>query len=322
MKGLKIAGRVLLGILVGVILLLVLLHLLVTVFFFDYFNHSRGEFVIPGLDTAFVPQGFDHIEEAQRFLVSGYMADGTASRVYVCQEDGEAYSVRLLHQDGSAYAEHAGGICHNGEYVYVAGSGGVDVFSLTDVLAGRDARMLGKIETGYDMAYCSFYNGHLLAGDFYYPGTYETPASHRITTPAGDANTGLMTVFCMDPAAELGIDPAPVAALSTPGRVQGICFTDEDTLVLSTSYSIMPSQLTFYTVDTTRSTTVELLGAEIPVYYLDSANMADQVTLPPMSEGLVCKDGRIYVMCESASNKYIFGKLIRGYQVFSYEYEE
>ena len=52
--------------------------------------------------------------------------------------------------------------------------------------------------------------------------------------------------------------------------------------------------------------------------HLDSANLTDTITLPPMSEELVYRDGRIYVMCESASNKYIFGKFIRGYQVFAY----
>lgn len=319
MKGLKIAGKVLLGIVISVVMILAMLHLMVTVIFFDYFDHAQGEFLIPGLNTAFVPQGFEYLPDQECYLISGYRDDGAASRVYVQPEDGEHYSVALLYEDGRPYAKHAGGICRNGRYVYLAGHDGVDVFLLEDILAGRDARKQGELLTGYDMAYCSFYNGYLLAGDFYDPKTYETPADHRIVTPAGDRNTGVMTVFKADGTAEFGIDPTPVAAFSTTGRVQGICFTGDDEIVLSTSYSIDNSHLYYYRIDTDRVGTIAIMEDQVPLYYLDSAALTDTVTLPPMSEELVYRDGRVYVMCGSACNKYFYGKFIRGYQVFSYE---
>ena len=222
MKGLKITGKVLLYVLVVLILLLLVLRFGVTAIYFDYFSNSKSEFVIPGLTTAFVPQGFDYIEDADTYLICGYMSDGTASRVYVRDAGGNTYHSSLLYADGAPYVKHAGGICCNGDYVYLAGDDGVDVFLLSDILAGRDAVKQGKILTGHDMAYCSFYNGYLLAGNFYHPGTYETPAHHRITTPAGDANTALITVFKADGTAEFGIDPTPLAAISTREKVQGI----------------------------------------------------------------------------------------------------
>lgn len=317
MKALKITGKVLLYVIVGLIVLLLLLRLGVTIRYFDYFNNSKSEFVIPGLNTAFVPQGFDYIERSDTYLICGYMSDDSASRVYVRHGD-DTHHVNLLYADGTPYRKHAGGICHNGEYLYIAGDDGVDVFSLHDVLEGRDARKLGKILTGHDMAYCSFYDGYLLAGNFYHEKTYETPAEHRITTPAGDANTALITVFKADGDAAFGINPTPVAAFSTRGKVQGICFTSDEEIVLSTSYGFASSHLYRYRIDTLRSSTIELLGGEVPLYYLDSANLTDTVTLPPMSEELVYRDGRIYVLCESACNKYFYGKLIRGYQVFAY----
>ena len=186
---------------------------------------------------------------------------------------------------------------------------------------GGDAAMLGTIPTGHDMAYCSFYNGYLLAGNFYYPEHYETPDHHRIATPTGDENVALMTVYRADDAFEFGVDPMPVAAFSTPAKVQGMCFTSDNELVLSISWSLTDSNLLFYDVDTTRVGSVKVLGGEVPLYYLDSANLTETVVLPPMSEELVCKDGKVLVMCESACNKYIYGKLIRGWRVFGYEYE-
>ena len=322
MKALKITGKVLLYILVTVIVLLILLRLGVTVFYFDYFNHSESEFLIPGLTSAWVPQGFDYVEEDELYLMSGYMSDGTASRVYVRNDNGETHFVELKNADGSDYTRHSGGVCQNGEFVYVAGKNGVEVFRYEDFMNGGVATNIGKIEADYSIAYCTFYNGYLLAGNFYYEKTYETPAEHRITTPAGDANTALITIYKADETAAFGIDPTPVAAISTPGKVQGICFTSDEEIVLSTSYSVSSSHLYYHHIDTSRSATITVCDTQVPLYYLDSATLTETVTLPPMSEELVYKDGRVYILCESACNKYIYGKFIRGYQVFSYSTDE
>ena len=119
MKGLRITGKILLNILVILIVAALLLHLGVTAIYFDYFLHSKGEFVVPGLDAAFVHQGFDYIGEEDTYLISGYMSDDTAARVYVRRGDGYTYYVNLLRPDGTAYVEHAGGVCHNGDFLYV-----------------------------------------------------------------------------------------------------------------------------------------------------------------------------------------------------------
>jgi hypothetical protein len=321
MKALKVVGKVLVCIALTLVLLLLVLRLGVTVMYFDFFNQAKSEFLIPGLSDNWVPQGFDYIEERNTYLMCGYMSDGTSSRVYIRDAEGITTHTNLLYADGTPYRKHAGGICHNGEYVYLAGDDGVDVFDLTDILDGGDARKLGKIVLGHDMAYCSFYNGYLLAGNFYHETTYETPEKHRITTPAGDANTALITIFQADPLAELGVDPVPVAAISTPGKIQGICFTAENEIVLSASYSVASSYLYYHNIDLERRGTVEACGQQVPLYYLDSATLTHTATLPPMSEELLFKDGRVWVLCESACNKYIYGKFIRGYQVYSYDHE-
>jgi hypothetical protein len=44
--------------------------------------------------------------------------------------------------------------------------------------------------------------------------------------------------------------------------------------------------------------------------------------MPPMSEEVVCRDGKVYVLFESACTKYIYGNLIRGTHVYAYEMEE
>ena len=61
---------------------------------------------------------------------------------------------------------------------------------------------------------------------------------------------------------------------------------------------------------------------DVPLYYEDSASLveSDTVEAPPMSEEIVYLDGKIWIMNESACNKYIFGKLTTGNYLYSVEY--
>ena len=50
-------------------------------------------------------------------------------------------------------------------------------------------------------------------------------------------------------------------------------------------------------------------GDEVELFCLDSRNLTEDLVGPPMQEGIESHDGRVYTTDESASNKYIFGKL-------------
>lgn len=318
MKIWKIAGKILAWMLCIVMALLVVLNVGVTLVYPAFFGNADAVFRAPGLTTGFVPQGFHYLEDQNTYLFSGYMKDHSASRIYIRDAAGKVLFVSLANRDGSAYDEHAGGVTVNGDYVYLPGKMGVDVFRLSDILEGDTAKMIGKIAGEYDTDCCTFYNGYLFVGDFYYPETYETPLAHRVTTPAGDENKAIIAVYKANPAAELGIDPQPVAAISIREKVQGIGFTQDGQIVLSTSYGVADSGLWFYRLDEQRQGKLELMGSQVPLYYLDSANLTHSVEMPPMSEEVVCKDGKVYVLFESACTKYRYGNLIRGDQVYAY----
>ncbi len=319
MKILKKIAKVLAWILVCVAALVAVLNIGVTVMYASFFGNSDAAFRIPGLTTGFVPQGFEYLHEQQCYLISGYMKDHSAARVYVRAANGDTHCVVLRNADGTEYDEHAGGVAVSGEFVYLPGQMGVDVFRLSDFLEGEEATCIGKLPMEYDTDCITFYNGYLLVGDFYYPEAYETPMSHRVTTPAGDENPAIIAVFKADDTEELGVDATPVAAISIRDRVQGFNFTSENEIVLSTSYGFNSSQLWFYSIDTARQGKLELLGTEVPLLYLDSANLTHSEEMPPMSEELVCRDGKVYVLFESACTKYIYGNLIRGTHVYAYQ---
>lgn len=319
MKAKRILKGIFVGLMVFVLVVILALQIGVTLKYWDYFRNSDRLYFAPGLNDNYVPQGYDYIQEMHMYLMCGYMSDDTASRVYIQDEKGKNYFTSLCYEDGTPYLKHAGGITCHGDYVYIAGDTGIDVFLLEDILSGKDAKLQGVIEMGHDTAYCSFYNGYLLVGNFYYGGHYETPESHRVTTPAGDKNTALITIFKADANAEFGINPTPVAAVSTGEKVQGMCFTEDGKIVLSTSWSIGNSHLLYYTLDSERVGSIVIGENEVPLIYLDSSNLVHDAVLPPMSEELVFRNGKVEVMNESACNKYIFGKLIRGWSVRAYD---
>ena len=300
----------------------------------SFYKNADPVFKTPGIKDNFVQQGFDYVEQDEVFLVAGYMSDKTCSRVYVVQPDGSTAFVNLKKADGSDYTGHTGGIVRNGEYVYITGGDGLDVFSYEDILAGKDSvQMLGQVKTYVDPAHCYIFGEYMLTGSFFIEEDYETPAHERMTTPCGDENTSIITAFKLEESQPFGIDPTPKAVISTRRCVQGMCVTDDNKVVLSTSYGLSTSQLFVY--DTSDLPTVEnytFAGTtkngqdfsfeNIKLLYLESDDCVQVIKAPPMAEELVYLDGKIYIMNESASNKYIFGKITTGKKIYAYSYRK
>lgn len=292
----------------------------------EFYSNSEVMFKTPGVNDNFVQQGFDYIPHQEKFLVTGYMSDDTASRVYVLDNEGTVLSyTELKKEDGSDYCGHTGGIAHYNNYVYITGGNGLDVFSYDDILEGKEStKQLGSVCTYNDPAHCYIQDGYILAGSFFIEEDYETPEHERITTPCGDENTSIITVFKIDDAFDFAVNPKVRAVISTRRCVQGMCITDDGKIVLSTSYGLSTSQLFVY--DASKLVSEDGYDFrefnDIPIYYLDSSSLVDVIKAPPMSEELVYLDGKIYVMNESACNKYIFGKITTGYNIYAYNYKK
>lgn len=350
------------GVLIGITIFLVVILVAIGGFkLYDYigaaefYNNSKAVFDTPGVaDSNFVPQGMAYIEEKDTYIFSGYMgkpilgklSDDVASRIYVRNSNGEVTFTRLLNSDGTPFTGHAGGVDCFGDYVYLADEDyrSLVVFSAADILSGKEeTKMLGMVKTYNAPAHCYVFssnNGekYILAGSFHRDGSvYLTPDHEKITSPAGDKNTSVMTVFKLDESADLGVNPTPVAIISAREMIQGVCITSDGKMVLSTSWGVSHSQLFFYDLSKVQCTegyefkgtiTYANVGEEtfefsnIPLYYLDSSCLVDVVKAPPMSEEIDCVDGRIIVFCESACNKYVFGKLTTGYKIYGFEYNK
>ncbi len=300
-----------------------------------FFGGAKSEMKTPGTWTNYVQQGFDRLEDG-KFLVSTYDKGDDKAAIFII--DGKKTScVELKNADGTPYLSHAGGVTHYKDWVYVATDNHIDtegdiycthdncdtnlaMFLLSDVIDGDGkATKVDSIIVPNRLAYASVYGDMLYVGAFHREGSkYITPESHHITTPAGDKNTALMMVYEMDEDTGKPVHATPEYCYSTLSNVQGMCMTGDGDIILSTSWGLSASHLYQYDVKNATAGTVTVSGASVPVYHLDSACLIEDVKAPPMAEEMVWLDGRVYVLTESASMKYLFGKLMSGNRIYSY----
>lgn len=323
-KALKWILRIMIGLILTVLIVLSAFSLGERITFFSFYSNSERYEKIPALWEGYVPQGYTSLDESTR-LTCGYMKGGEASRIYVLKDGSDAECVELKNTDGSDYTGHTGGIAVCGDTVYVTGKTGCDLFSLSDVFDGDGtATQKSAFATPNDPAYCTVYDGKLWVGSFYREGNYETPAEHRFTTPSGDSNTAIIAVYSLDSDSGLPSSDVPTVVYSTTGLVQGAAFTDNGKIILSTSYGLSKSHLLVYDLeaaDNAKSDFIEINGSKVTLKYLDSSCLTDDIVAPPMAEEIIYSDGKIYIMNESASMKYLFGKLTSGNYVYGYKYE-
>ena len=295
-----------------------------------FFGAVIGYFKIPGSSDGFIAQGISYDDREDTFFITGYMKDKSASPVYLVKKsDGKKAKAKTLYlkaEDGSDYTGHCGGLTVHGDYIYVAGSGKhcLYVYSYAEALAAEDHSSLVckgefKIESEdksdyLGVAFVTVWDNELVAGEFYREQNYPTPDSHKRVTKSGETNTAMAVSFAFADGSEndgetaFGLKKQPSKAISMPGLVQGAYF-ENGKAVLSTSYAVAFSHL--YEYDLAKAATGEtakLLGKDLPLYSLDNSSLEKDYKIAPMSEEIILVNGKTYVMCESASNKYIFGK--------------
>ena len=319
-------------ILLAVVFLIAQLYFKVPVI--DYYKASDKEMKIPGLSDDLVPQGFDFIESEGIYLVGGYQRDGSPSRVYrVDQESGNTTGYVVLgDEDGNGVSPHAGGLAVHGDHLFVAGDedSSLYIYNLSDVLSASSGEVLkraGVFTTGINVAFLCFTEDRLIAGEFYRDPNYMTDESHWITTPSGEENRALAYCYAFSDEEDsvCGIDRDPSEIYSLPGLVQGMAVRDGK-IWISQSYGTAKSTISCYDISESEPVMIKLLNFRsgvalpskaVPVYALDRSTLVTSFEAPPMAEEIIFVDGKLLIMCESASNKYYFGNLTGGRWCYS-----
>lgn len=280
----------------------------------SYYKVSNKTFKIPGISDGFIAQGITLIPEDGDFYITGYMDDGSASPIYIVDKATNTLekTIKMANPDGSAFTGHAGGLSYFEGMLYLAGStkNCVYAFDPAEIKNASDGASIAykypvNLKTETDKLRVSFttaHNGVFYVGEYHKDPGYSTVDSHEVKTQDG-SQKALLFGFTID-----GEIATPYCAYSMPDIVQGACFTD-DKLYLSCSAGPAFSHIYTYSLtDLPQSGTINVLGVDVPLYVLDSSVLIDTDLIAPMSEELEITDGKMYIMCESASNKHVFGK--------------
>lgn len=308
--------------------ILIALFVFLTVWYFGasypaFEKIARKEFAISGLDEKLSPQGICTLPEngeGYAFATSGYITDGSPSRVYLTGGT-KADKYVTLTREGKPLTTHFGGLTCTGNYLLIASGKKIVRVSLAEALTAENGASIAvkdEFTTDIGNAYC-YYDGEaneLYVGEFYRAGNYETAESHHITAN-GETNYAFIYVYEADENKEGGVvSQTPVRALSVRGLVQGVAVSDGK-IYLSTSYGLPDSILYTYSKPTEVFGSAEVNEAQVPLYRLDSENLTSTLTAPCMSEEVCIKDGRLYVLFESECVKYKYFVRTRLYHVYS-----
>lgn len=280
---------------------------------------AEEKFVIPGLEDGFVPQGITFCESLNSFMLSGYSSRGGAAYIITVNAssgriNGE-YEIRK--SDGSVFCGHSGGIAAYGKNIYITDGYILYYISLREFTSSASSVTInGEILLPSSASFISAYDGYLWAGNFYHK-SLGSKYDFRASDGCGNEYRTLIVGYRFDGTESCGIrtlkdymtDTAePYVAVYAPDEVQGIAFTDFGEIHLSCSYGrrIMSSQFLYkYPLKRDCDSYITLCRKRIPAWFLNNDRLIDVIYSYPMSEGAVSRNGRVYVIFESASEKYI-----------------
>src|SRR5690606_40555056 len=204
-------------------------------------------------------------------------------------------------------------------HLWLASGSQVYWVRLDKFIAARDGTEItfdGTARIDARASFVSVTDGVLWVGDFAYEAEgYETAGHHKLRNRQGRQHHGWIAGYKLDPATDLIPASRPKAngvyipdyVLSIPDKIQG-SYILGDYIILTESYGRRnDSHLFIYEnpLDEPAHRTVWIAGTEVSVWFLDDGNRVDSWVLPPMVESVVERDGRIYIMFESAALKYL-----------------
>lgn len=274
----------------------------------DFYNVAKAEYNIPGLDTGFTPQGITRVDD-KNVLISGYMKDGSNSRIYITNPQDNTCRYVTISVDSKGFSGHCGGITTDGTDVWIASEKIVYRLNLQELLQKQNGESLEVVDTftpcnNADFIYYS--DGQLWIGEFYHEKKYPTDESHHFKVNDDITNHSIVSRYQINNSKICKIEELPNYIISVPDLCQGIAFSDSGRIILSTSYGIANSniyvfpKLDYYAWDTT----LTVGDKNVPVYFLVTNEADSQISAPCMSEEIYYYDGRVYILFESACKKY------------------
>ncbi len=311
----------------GSILLALILFLSVWYFgaFYPNFKATK-RLTIPGLKEGFVPQGICRADDEKIWLISGYMVNGSKSRIYKVREsDGYATYFTLNNTEEDKIYGHLGGIASNGNNVWIATEGCVLFLNLSDIINvthGGQVSVLGQMDSGTEASFCFANDEVFIVGEFYRKKGFEIVDHEKTRESDNTVNHAYAVCYRINNQLQYGLSMNPAYVLSIPDQVQGIALTNSGKIVLSTSYGLPSSKILIFDPIASRLNIdgrVNIGGTSVNLFILGNSDVKKKIKAPCMSEGIDYYNGQVYVLFESACKKYNMVTRTRTKNVLSFD---
>jgi glutamine cyclotransferase len=285
-----------------------------------FLDNARKGPLIPALKQEAVPQGIAYLEEKNWLLVTHYRENGKSSLLTVIDaETGKLVKAHELYKEPNVpYTGHAGGITASKQHLWISSDGKAYRLKKETLIQAQDGAKVvfeGALATDTRASFTIYGDGVLWVGEFAQGASYPTSKTHYMTNRDDKEHKAWAAGYKLDPQSD-DVPAAKTAAsgpavpdyiISLPDMVQGMEVSKER-VVLSQSYGRNAASLLIVhklPLAEAPHATAKIGESEVPVWFLDSKNKQQELTVPPMSEGLVAVKDRLHILFESAAKPYM-----------------
>jgi len=260
---------------------------------------------VPGLEEGIIPQGICYSSTHNVILITGYHKGKAPSVIFILDATTNKLikSITLTYEN-KTFQGHVGGITTDEETVWILDDKTLYHFNLKELIQTSDMNSIEvkKIkELPIKTDFCTYYEGTLWIGEYYYSFLYSTDKSHHLSIN-NETNKALLFGY------ENNDYQYPTKIISIPDKVQGLLFTKDKIIISQSFFRFESSNLLIYEniLKQEASTVYKLDNKEIPLYFLSSKQLLKMIEMPPMEESITLIDDKIYLIFESASIYYKF----------------
>ncbi|OXM87280.1 lamin tail domain-containing protein [Paenibacillus rigui] len=293
-----------------------------TALFPDFWNMSQPGLVVPGLVEDVVPQGMAYDKEKDWLLISNYREDGRPSTLSVidAKTNRMIKSLNLYQENNTPYTGHAGGVAISRSNVWIASGSYLYRIPLETIVQAENQDQVSfadKILTPTRASLAAYHNGVLWVGEYYEEPGYPTDSSHKLMNRDQEMYGAWLAGYKLDDVSDRPAPDHPSVndalvpdyILSIPGNIQGVDVLDDQIILTQSFTRAKGSSLVRYKqpLGQVPDTTVSLGQYPVPVWFLDSQSRIEsngELAAPPMAEGVVDREGKLYVLFESGANAY------------------
>lgn len=268
------------------IILIFLLNYVKILILYKLNKNITSTYIINGIDDKYVPQGLAIYEDSKMILQTSYNAKGKVSKLYLTDMDTNSLvkELDLFLPTNEPNTGHVSGLALSQSKVWISNNYLLEEYDLDEILTTNDSKIIAKKE--YKLKnrgdFCFYKNGILWIGDFYLYPIYKVPT-----------NKPLLLGYEVSQNIDF---EKPIYKIEIPSLVQGMTMDDNNNIIFSKSYSnFLNSRIVVYENQTKNANE----------YKLDKESLIRKFVIPPMSEGLVFNNNKLYILFESGSSKYV-----------------